>query len=660
MANILSKISNFFNKDDQIVTEGSEEQRELLTVTMEDVELVREIDSDIENSKGLYADMKTIQDENEKYYLGKQLDKGCFDYELPTDQNILYRNLETILSIITSKRKEPIVLPAQDTDESKELRDKNQQYLSWKWSDEDMSIKYEDWARQAYLYRIGVLKVRWDLKKDDYVIELKRPQRILIDKDATDEYDSKFIVEFRQNSLNDLIDMFPKRKGDLMASYGPKLGTLVNYIEYWTNDFVVFKVGNIILAKKPNPNWNWDEKDRKQALAKVRTKMKTKDKKLKNVLLNYFNEPRKPYIILSLKNLGKTIYADTTDFEQAKVGQDIVNRRKRQIDKASIHALGRDVISGSYISKDEAKKMISNPNSPIWLEKGNANDAVTHISPQVISPVVLQDLQDTKQEMDSTMGAHGTTRGEQGSAETATGRNLLREGDLGRIDLAVRRIDKKLELLYGWMVQMAKVYYDDTHFIKLLGAEGAADYLEYSSDDIEDGMEIIVKSEMTAYKATQRAEAQERMAAGLLDPLGYMEAFEVSNPKEQARRMVMYALDPKLYLATFLMDENTPGAETTSVGKAQEEQKAMMDGEMVPPFQAVDRAHLEEHGKFIKKPLFQRLEDVAIKSNFQSHIQQEIDQLKQLTQSVGPSQTAHPMQQQQMPMQAQPMAQPQI
>jgi hypothetical protein len=170
-------------------------------------------------------------------------------------------------------------------------------------------------------------------------------------------------------------------------------------------------------------------------------------------------------------------------------------------------------------------------------------------------------------------------------------------------------------------------------------------------------MEIIVKSELTANKAQTRQEAQERMAAGLLDPLSYMEAFEVSNPKEAARRMVMYNLDPKLYLAQFLMDENTPGAETTSIGKAQEENKQMMDGEMVPPFQGADKAHIEEHGMFMKKPLFKRLEDLAIKSNFMDHIQQELDQLKQLTQSVGPSQTA-PMQQQ-MPMQ-QPMAQPQL
>jgi hypothetical protein len=216
--------------------------------------------------------------------------------------------------------------------------------------------------------------------------------------------------------------------------------------------------------------------------------------------------------------------------------------------------------------------------------------------------VILQDFQDTKSEIDNTMGVHGTTRGEQGPAETATGRNLLREGDMGRIDLAIRRIDKKLELLYAWMLQMAKVYYDETHYIKMLGKEGATTYLKFSQNEIEDGIEVIVKSELTAFKAEKRQEAQERMQAGLLDPLSYFEAFDDTEPKEKARRMVMYTLDPKMYLAQFLMDENTPGMENTPEGKAAQEQKALVAGEQVPPNPTADAPHIEAHSKFMKSP----------------------------------------------------------
>lgn len=643
-------------KPEENFQEGAGEYRDLLKVTAKDEDLVNEINADIENSKSVWETVKAIQDDNEKYYLGTQLDENRFDYELPSDQNILYRNLETMISIITSKRKEPIVLPAQDTDESKDLAEKTQQFLSWKWSDEDMSIKYEDWVRAAFIYRIGVLKIEWDKDKDDFKIETKRPQTILIDKDANDEYDSKFIVEMKQDSLGDLIDMFPKAKENLTKTFGDALSTRISYVEYWTNEFTVWKVNNIILNKKKNPNWNWKEKDRKGNLGKLKEKWTqvAKDRKLENVLINYFNEPRKPYVILSLKNLGKGIYADTSDFEQAKRGQDIVNRRKRQIDKAAIHGLGRLVVSGSFITKDEAKKLDRNPNATYWMEKGNASDGFSYVEPKPISPVILTDFQDTKSEIDNLMGVHGTTRGEQGPAETATGRNLLREGDMGRIDLSVRRIDKKLELLYAWMLQMAKVYYDETHYTKMLGREGATTYLKFSQNEIEDGIEVIVKSELTAFKATQRAEAQERMQAGLLDPLSYFEAMEDTEPKEKARRMVMYTLDPKMYMAQFLMDENTPGMENTPEGKAAQEQKALVAGEQVPPNPTADAPHIETHSKFMKSPEFANIPD-EIKQSFIAHVQSEIAQVRQNQPMLAQGQAQAP-QGQPMPVQAQQYA----
>ena len=970
---ILRNISQLFRdktiKDDD-ATEGLKEQRELLKVTMKDEDLAREIDKDIENSIGLHTQIKGIQQENEDYYLGEQLDKKkFFGWELPSAENLLYMAVETILSIITSRRREPIVLAAQDTDDSKELKEKTQQFLTWKWDIENMMIKFEDWVRHSLLYRIGVLKIRWDIEKDDFEINVIRPQRIIIDKDATDEYDSKFIAEYKQDTLADLVEMFPKAKQELIELYDNKMGSIVKYVEYWQNEFVVWKVDKIILDKKKNPNWNWDEKDRKESLKKLRERWieKTKNEKLDNILLNYFNEPRKPFIIVSLKSLGNSIYADsvtpdtpilirrygkfldiipieelspnykksyqgywekyrhidqnievitkegkwskisyvyrhkvnkpiytieigggiakvtgdhslfqsgeeikvkdlklkdkidtldfnyknefseitkdnayalgffvaegwtngvkygfrnndwnlsqktpevlekignilekvwhqtfvvkkqkdemyiltsvgkkedlvnwyrkhcytrsgekrvpisilnsnkeikraflegywkgdgngkisegvgrcltksfvlasgiyyllncleyeigvssdkvkksifnlniirttrrkeknevkyishknnndfvydietvneshsfvggvgniifhnTSDFEQGKVIQDIINKIKRRINEAGVRALGREIYSGSYISKEEAKKAISNPTNPMWLEKGRAGDGVGFISPQPVSPVLFQDLQDTKLALDNVMGTHGTTRGEQGPQETARGRTILREGDLGRIDLMSRRIDKKVELLYGWMLQMAKVYYTEDHFTKMLGSEGATAYLQYSQNDIEDGQEIVVKSELTVDKATQRQNIIQRMEAGLLDPLSYFEKFDETNPKEKARRLVFYNTDPKLYVQQFCVDEQTEGTENDPVMKAKQEQKAMMEGKEVPPFARADKLHLDEHGKFIKGSEFVNLDDVEIKQNFQDHIQGELDILRGQRQTV--------------------------
>ena len=629
---IINSIKQLFNKE--TTNEGAGEPTELLKVTLPDIDLIKVIDNNIREGMPLYQAIAKVQDENDNYYLGEQLDKKRFKWELPTAENLLYMAVETIISVITAKRRNPIVMPSRNEDDSKDLAEKTGQFLSWKWNAENMLIKFEDWVRHAMLYRIGVFKLRFDIETDDFEIQVIRPKRIMVDKDATDEYNAKFIVEFKEDTLDDLIKLFPGAKDKLTQEFGTKMGTKVKYLEYWTNEFVVWKVNNIVLDKKKNPNWNWDETDRQGSLKKLRDRWidKTKNEKLENILLNFFNEPRKPYVIISLKNLGKDIYGDTNDFDQAKVIQDIVNRRKRQIDKAAVRALGREVFSGSYISKEEAKKSAANPNAAVWLKNGKASDAVTHIAPQPISPVVFNDLQESKTALDNIMGTHGTTRGEQGAQETARGRTLLKEGDYGRIDLMARRIDKKLELLYGWMMQMAKVYYNEQHLMKIMGSEGANNYLKFSSDDIEDGQEVIVKSELTVDKATERENANRKLEAGLQDPLSYFEAFDTPNPKELARRLVFYNTDPKLYVQQFCTDENTDGAETTSKGKAEQEQKQLMAGEQVPPFENADKLHIDTHAEFIKGSEFQQLEDVEIKQNTQSHIQQEIDLLKQQTQ----------------------------
>lgn len=635
---ILQTIKNIIGSKE---TEGAQETRTLLELSMSDEELVREINKDVNRSKPLYDEIKKIQDENEKYYLGEQLDKKRFNYELPTAENLLYMATETIMAIICSQRREPVVLPGTDTDESKELAEQTQTWMSWKWSDEDMTLKFEDWVRNAIIAKIGVFKIRFDISKDDFEIKCLKSDRIMIDKDATNEEDAKFIVEFREDTMQDLIDLYPKAKSKLIAQYGKELGTNVKYLEYWTNDFVVWKVGDIILDKKKNPNWNWDE-DREEAKKKLRQKLSGKDKKLKNILLNYFDKPTKPYVILSLKNLGNSIYSDTTDFEQGKVIQDIINRRKRLIDKAAVKALGREVISGSYIDKKEAKKLLADPNAPLWLRAGKASDAVTHIAPQPASPMLFDDLMESQRALDNVMGTHGTTRGERGPQETATGRNILRQGDYGRIDLSVRRINKKLELLYGWMMQMAKVYYNEEHYAKILGKEGAIQYLKFSSDSIEDGQEIRIKSELTVDKAEERENAMTRMNLKLSDPLSYFEAMDESKPKEKARKTLLYQLDPKLYIAEYLVDANTPGADKDPVMKAEQENQQLDEGEKVPPFQGATPEHIEVHSKRVKSDTFAKLED-EIKLNYSEHIRGELDILRQ-NRPVGITPTAQTMQ----------------
>ena len=119
----------------------------------------------------------------------------------------------------------------------------------------------------------------------------------------------------------------------------------------------------------------------------------------------------------------------------------------------------------------------------------------------------------------------------------------------------------------------------------------------------------------------------------MIDPLTFFEKTDEPKPKEMARRFIYYTLDPKLYLATFAVDENTEGAENDPVMKAKQEQEAIMKGEQVQPFAGVTADHLQEHGKFMKSGKFTN-QEIETQQFMIDHVRAEAETLKGMAQSV--------------------------
>ena len=153
MVNFIRNLSQKLRGEDEQDSVGQEtigEKKELLKLEMPDEDLIKLIDDDIKNSKDLYDAMRKLSQENEAYYLGEQLDSSLFfPYELKTAENLLYMATETKIAIKTAKRREPIVLAAQDTDESRQQAQKTQKFLTAKWVKDSLDIIIEDWVRHA-------------------------------------------------------------------------------------------------------------------------------------------------------------------------------------------------------------------------------------------------------------------------------------------------------------------------------------------------------------------------------------------------------------------------------------------------------------------------------------------------------------------------------
>jgi len=621
-------ITRYFTKKEgrsvNVMTEGVNERRNSLDLDIEDVELAKIIDSRISESAALKSQIDKINEMNENFYLGNQLDESkLHDHQAKIVSNRIFLAIETIVPILATKKRDPIVMAAQQTDESRELALLTQDYLSWKWNEQRMLLKLTDIIKFNQLYRLCALKYRFVGEPyNDYIVELKRPECLIIDNKANED-DVEFIGEYCEDTIKGLFRKFTvdnngkenkSKQEEILRELSitkDQLDTKVTYLEFWTNEFVVWKLRNVILDKRKNPNWFWGEKK-----------------------YNHFLTPQKPYILFRNQSLLKNIYSDTTALEQSKPLQMNINKRKRQISDNADQASGTFIFNEKFISKKEAAKFVGAPNQHIMYNgEQSPNEVIGRIYPKELGQQVFVDLQDDKSEIDNIFGTHSTTRGERTGQKTAREATMLRESDFGRLDLQSQYIDMKVESLFNAFVQMSLVYYDKMKTIKILGADRAEKYIEFNRNNIEDGIEVIVKTEPLLAKAEESEKYMMMFQAGLIDPLTMYEKMNLANPKELTRRNLIYKIDPRVYMAQFAVDENTPGMENDPVNVAKEDIKRIEDGVSAPPFEKVNKDHIIEHQKYLKTSKFKKLKD-EIKKAMIDHIRAELEILKGKTEQV--------------------------
>ncbi len=621
-----------------VQSEGVLEIRDSLNLDLTDGEIVSIIDKRLGEASTIKGSIDKINERNEKFYLGDQLDESqLYEHEPRIIDNRIFLDIETITPILASKNREPIVMPAQRTDESRELAGMTRDFLSWKWSELGMNLKMADVCRFLQVHRIAVLKYYYSTENeyDDVKVEIVRPEALVIDNRPN----PRFIGEYRQESVKDIIRIFAtkddgkvnKEKQDeilkSLAITDKQLDTQATFIEFWTPECVFFKLKNVILDKADNPNF--------LGLGK-------KSKKF-----NHFATPRMPYILFAFNTMGKGVYAETTSLEQALPLQKNVNKRKRQISNNADQASGTWIFNELYFNKKEVSKFTGAPNEHL-IFKGDAGvpirEAADRLPAKDLGSQVFADLQADQGNIDNIFGVHSTTKGELTSNKTATEATLLKQSDYGRLDLISKYIDGKCKELYDALIQMAIVYYDKSKSLKILGKDGAEKYNEFNRNNIEDGIEVIVASEPLLSQAEEIGKYTQLFQAGMIDPLTMYEKMGLPNPKELTRRKLILDADPKMYLAEFAVDENTPGFEDDPKVIAKEQQDRLEEGEAVEPAPDVTRDHIKEHQLFVKSLRFKKLRD-DVKELVIDHIRQEIDIMKaQMEQVRGGSTVEQPPQ----------------
>lgn len=518
--------------------------------------------------------IEKTQNENENYWLGQQL--RTTETNRPTVDNLIFESLETFLPIATRPKAEPIV-ESDNTEVGNAIADKVRKMLIHIADNLSYNLQLKQVARYWALYMLGVMKVGWSMKENDITCIAIRPQKLILDPHSTinamGEYTGYYIGEMLSDQASDLILRFPSKATFIKERVHNKLGTKVDYIMWTTDDYVFWTIDNEVLAKTKNPHWNYDSEEVTTQMDDFGNTVEIPVQKKGN---NHFKNRKKPYVFLSIFNLGKRPFDDTNLVQQNLGLQDLINKRLVQIDKNADSANGGLIVSGDSFTEDQAAKAARalRNGGTIWVPTGSVDSAVRRDQATPMPGFVYESLIDYRNELRNIFGTRGSTPQGTIGEETVGGKQIIRGQDTDRIGGGISTyLEQFSDQVYNWFVQLMYVYYDEPHSASVLGAERAQEYIQLINTEFTSKLLIGVKegSMIPHDPASQRGEALELWAQNGIDPITFFDRLEFPNPRESAKNLYLWMSDP-----VALFPDLQAQQQEQMVRAAQMEQEAMM------------------------------------------------------------------------------------
>lgn len=182
--------------------------------------------------------------------------------------NRIFVNMESVINSLIDNPPGINVLPSRDGQVAQDFARKLESFFRKKYDDLNIKEVFRMGLRNLYFARLIVIKPYWDAtlgESGDFNYRAIDPRNIRVGKYARKEQDSEFAIEEIEDNLCAVIDRFPDKSKELMTKYGltdeVQLYTQnpdVKYKEAWINDYVIFKLDNIILGCIKNPYWDWE------------------------------------------------------------------------------------------------------------------------------------------------------------------------------------------------------------------------------------------------------------------------------------------------------------------------------------------------------------------------------------------------------------------
>jgi len=522
-----------------------------LSLKMSDKELI-ELKRDWMKKWEPYAQLiAKKQEENENYWLGQQFSQSD---KRPLIDNLIFESLETFLPIATRPKADPLV-ESDNTKLGNAIADKVRKMLIYITDILSYNLIVKQVARYWALYMLGIMKVGWSMKEDDITCVAVRPQKLILDPKATIEkceYVGYYIGEYLEDTASDLILRFPKKGEFIKDKVHDKMGTMVSYILWTTDEYVFWTLEDEVLAKNKNPHWNYETRQPLPADEFTGQPPLGGDGKPQTHTVegkNHFKNKKKPYIFLSIFNLGKHPHDDTNLVQQNLALQDLINKRLSQIDKNADNANGGLIVSGDSFTQEQASKAGAalRNGGAIWVPTGPVDSAVKRDSGVPLPNFVYESLIDYRNELRNIFGTRGSTPQGTVNEHTVRGKLIIKGQDSDRIGGGISiYLEQFSDCVFNWFVQLMYVYYDEPHMAMVLGKERTQEYIQLVNTDFSSKLLVGVKegSMIPHDPVNKRNEAIELWSAQGIDPITFFDRLEFPNPREAAKNLFLWKADP--------------------------------------------------------------------------------------------------------------------
>lgn len=496
-----------------------------------------------------------------EYWIGKQSTDEAEQVQGNSAliDNKIFEAVETFIPIATRSNPDPLV-EADPSEVGQELAKAVKQALVREADRLLFRKKLKAMLRDWIIYRIGVIKVSYNTVLNKIETETINPKRMIFDKDghidAAGKFTGEYIGEKKQTTAQKLIELFPKKAEEIKNKAQGKMGTKLEYIEWWYHGTDVFyTMEEIVLGKYKNPHWNYSEGEAEGQ--------------------NHLSLPTAPYIFLSIFSTGLQPHDETSLILQNVGIQDMINRRWRQIDR-NVEGMNNGIIVSSVFTDAQASQAASalRRGTAIRIPSpvdGSVGNHVQRIPAPELPTQVFQTMQDGRQELSNIFGTSGSTPQGLDEQDTVRGKILVNQLDSSRIGGGItEHIEQVADTTYNYWVQMMFVHWTDTQYIVAAGSVDGEELIALKNTDflLTKTLDITVKEGSLIPKdpLTQRNEAIDLWSAGAIDPITFFKKLDVSDPVGEATMLLTWqlvqkgVLPPQAYIPSFGQQNGMTGA----------------------------------------------------------------------------------------------------